>query len=919
MTTPYVCTSCRSHLIRRFGRPKLRWQSRATFISLKEPQPAGSNDIPSLHGDDRRKSRLGSGNNQSRVPHISRHGPRTDSRDDILEKLFASSVEADGENQAAPLPLNVKIETGDGILPTPQKEQNSWLRNLEQTIADPQIPLSVSWQLFRQHYGRRNSSGYTYPLAQDRVKLSRGIVFQALLKATVEAWSQEQPLAGVPAPAEAVDLFTKLGIMRDHFWAETIWSMLASTMNQVDNRTLPTKPEDQRVALGQPNQARVLAGILGVWKSFFTTFVPNAEKTNQQEQQLLDWSCLPNAKALSSVRGGFAKDLHLRFLHFLPNLPNSSTSRSLTLAMVSTFSILYPSLRQADDGGTSQLDALPFAHFVAHLLPYAELGLPKAKSHLVSLELFAPQTVDSLISQWEHITEQAMTILTVAKKAGLSQGDWDIEPNDGGPNLDRSMESLFLKRLPRSIERMDLGRAERLWLEVQRWYKQESSSIRVAGLAETEIAKVHPGDSASGVLIPEIPARLNHRFLMVFMALRRPQRAIDVWNSMISSGQQPTSASWCAMIDGCGTARDTKALESVWQKMCASGVKPDVGCWTSRIHGLIIGGRWEQGILALEDMGSRWKDVVRKMEKNKRARDLNKFDSITSDVDGIVRPNTVTVNATISALLRQRKEAATRKVLRWATSFPIKFDIYTFNILLRTAFQEGRTDEAQQLLRKMEAAAIKPDVVTFTMIIDGIFRNPDPSISTSSATDLPSTINSILNEMEASGIAPNVITYGTIIDGLLKQASNLPAARAIFDHMAACKIKSSPHINTMLLTHHFAQLPPDFPEIEGLWNKIRLDGGFVDFIFYDRMIEGYAKVGETEKMMKFLVKMSREGMTPGWEALCSVLQALWKSCDWERLDEMIRDARDQSGLFKEGIRGRKGEEDFWKLIGEYES
>ncbi|KAI9749654.1 MAG: hypothetical protein M1835_001511 [Candelina submexicana] len=916
MTTPYICASCRTHLIRRSAQLKSQWQSRATFISMKEPHPAELSDIPSIQRDGGKKFKPASRNGQLRVPYKAGHDSRTDSRDDILEKLFALSAEVHRPSHRTS-PLDVTDKDRGETLPSLQNGQNSWLQNLEHTIADPQTQLSVSWQLFRQHYGRRNSPGYTNPLAQDRVKLSRGTVFQALLKATVKVWSQLDLPAGVPSPIEAIELFTNLGIMRDHFWAETIWSMLASIINQEEDIHSHSEPGDRRLALSQYDQIGGLAGILEVWKSFFATFVPKAETSNQQNQKPCDWSFLPDTKALRSVRSGFARDLHLRFLHVLPGIPNSSTSRSLTLAMVSTFSVLYPYLQREEACKASTSDALHFAHFVAHLLPYAELGLPKAKSHLMSLELFRPHTINNLTSQWEHITEQAMAVLTIAREKALPQGESNTELTDGGFHLDSSMETLFLKRLSRTVERMDLYRAEQLWLEVQEWYKQKPFSPSLDGLANSENTRSHPNGSSSGVPMAEIPARLYHRFLMVFMALRRPQRAIDVWNSMISAGQQPTAASWCAMLDGCGTARDAKALEDVWQKMCVSGVKPNVGCWTSRIHGLISGGWWEKGVLALEEMGNKWKDAVRRSQKYKIAGDLLNY-SITGDVDGIVKPNTVTVNAAVSALLRQRKQDATRKVLRWATSFQIKFDIYTFNTLLRTALREGRTDEAQELTRRMEVAAIKPDVVTFTMILDGIFRNADPSISTLSATDQQTTVKNILDEMEASGIAPNVYTYGTIIDGLLKQDLNLPAARAIFDHMAARNIKSSPHINTMLLTHHFAQLPPDLTEIEGLWNRIRLEGGFVDSIFYDRMIEGYASLGETEKMMKFLLRMSHEGMAPGWEALCSVIQALRESDDWERLNGIITDARGQRGLFKDGIRGTKGEENFWRLVGECE-
>ncbi|KAH0566048.1 hypothetical protein GP486_000541 [Trichoglossum hirsutum] len=498
----------------------------------------------------------------------------------------------------------------------------------------------------------------------------------------------------------------------------------------------------------------------------------------------------------------------------------------------------------------------------------------------------------------------------------------------GRVSSQKELEVSLLGRLNRALEEKNLRRVDHAWRTARAWYSDGRDALSDAkGLSGGAEGLRHAGKSQSPVEGAQSEARLKmsvnlyNRFILVFMALKQHDRAVDVWNDMVMTGQQPTVESWHAFIDGCRKARDAKGIENVWRRMLAAGVRPDAWCWTSRIHGLIDSGKWEQGIDALQQMGTIWLEAAKSRKRRKR-RGEKSIDgteiSVMGDVGDSIKPNTATINATISALLRQRRVDAAERVLRWASSLGIPSDVITFNTLLRPMIKSGSISEAMTLVREMESLGVKPDVATFTIIIDGLFQDPtDPILPTPKAgRDTPITaITDILAQMEAVGIPANVRSYGTLIDGLLGAHKNLPATRAILAHMASRGIKPSTHIYTMLLMHYFSQTPPDLPAIEALWRCVCLDSACVpDLIFYERMIEGYAHVGDTMKMMYFLNRLPREGKGPSWYVLGKVVGTLVEKENWEGVAMVVSDVLEGKGVAEGGINGWNGKDEFWDLV-----
>jgi len=413
------------------------------------------------------------------------------------------------------------------------------------------------------------------------------------------------------------------------------------------------------------------------------------------------------------------------------------------------------------------------------------------------------------------------------------------------------------------------------------------------------------------------------------------QRTVEAWNEITLSGRKPTIATWHAMIDGCRKARDPAAIEEVWQRMIASGAKPDIGCWTTRIDGLMSAGKWKLGLRIFYEMGQTWlkasqsskgSDTLEQSttaantlnERNSTSNDnLSNKESINSQISNAanhpVKPNVTLFNAVISKLVRLRKSDLVGQTLAWGDKFDIQSDVVTFNTLLRSNIRDGDFGDTLALMQIMQERGIKPDVVTFTIIIDGLFRQKDTQPEKAQTTFL----SNLLSDMESSGIPANAYTYSTIINGLLKYHSNVDAVSAVLTHMSSRNVKLSPHIYTILLTYYFEQEPADLMGIETLWNRIRLSGDIVDAVFYDQMIEGYAKLGRIDKMTTFLKRMSEERKQPSWGTLAVVVKTLANSGEWLGAQEIVKDFQIVRNVTENRPIGR-AEEKFWKIVNELE-
>jgi pentatricopeptide repeat protein len=202
-------------------------------------------------------------------------------------------------------------------------------------------------------------------------------------------------------------------------------------------------------------------------------------------------------------------------------------------------------------------------------------------------------------------------------------------------------------------------------------------------------------------------------------------------------------------------------------------------------------------------MAGRVTDTVRMLEAMRR------------QDDSASHPDHVTYTTVVSALVKAGLMDRARQVLAEMTRIGVPANRITYNILLKGYCQQLQIDEAKELLREMaDDAEIKPDVVSYNILIDGCILVDD------SAGAL-----AFFNEMRARGIPPTKISYTTLMKAFA--LSGQPKlANKVFDEML-----NDPRVKA-------------------------------DLIAWNMLIDGYCRLGLIEEAKNIVQKMKENGFNP---------------------------------------------------------
>ncbi|KAK6244765.1 hypothetical protein QUC31_011174 [Theobroma cacao] len=240
----------------------------------------------------------------------------------------------------------------------------------------------------------------------------------------------------------------------------------------------------------------------------------------------------------------------------------------------------------------------------------------------------------------------------------------------------------------------------------------------------------------------------------------------------------------------------------VFEKLLPNSIKPSseapllpkVYAPNSRIYTTLMKGYMKAG---------RVSDTVRMLE------------AMRHQGDKASHPDHVTYTTVVSAFVKAGLMDRAREVLAEMTRIGVPANWITYNILLKGYCQQLQIDKAKELLREMaDDAEIKPDVVSYNILIDGCILIDD------SAGAL-----AFFNEMRERGIAPTKISYTTLMKAFA--LSGQPKlANKVFDEMLR-----DPRVK-------------------------------VDLVAWNMLVEGYSRLGLVEEAKKIIQRMKEKGFYP---------------------------------------------------------
>ena len=677
-------------------------------------------------------------------------------------------------------------------------------------------------------------------------------------------------------PADVIKVYQKHGVMR-YWWHEVLWSQLAQALRlKYQKKNEQSEEEASQEIIPLAGIKTLLDEILQVWNLFMQTY--NAIPASVSVQG----DVTASSGVAIEAQPPLPKAMTSQFLRLIPKHPQRMQVRQMSAAAILTLDCLE----------SENHDGVPYlTRFFRTLKKARILDSQIAKRSLA--EAGVPLSIiEQALSSWG---------------SSLARDGMQTSPQNGRTQS-ANVKTLDWSKEATSSRLADIGAVFKRSNpeEAFEYWQSFQNHLKTHGYGDQE--------STDLVFI---------RFLRIFWALRRSNHAIEVWNVMVKMGRTPSQMHWNSMLLGCYPGNDSQSMQEIWANMWRSGLEPDIFTWTTYIYGLIKCNKIQDGFAVLEQLGRSWK----KEPPGAGLANMSS-DEITqrTDIKGDIRLHPV--NAALSALVHKEKYDLTQTVVRWALSQGLRLETSTFNILLRPLVRVGTQDQIQSHLQLMGTHNCIPDIVTYTILLNGLLSNPDSPFHHHTPEDQESTITTILTQMETQNLNLTPQSYTILLNGLIGKPTsnsqtprtvNIPLAKLILNHMSARHIPPSPHLYTILLTHYFSLNPPDLPAIDSLLTSIhssRSTTHLPDTVFYDRLIEGYASLGEIEKALKILREIPERGKTPGYVALQVLLRKMAEMGEWELCREMVGDVEREGGLLRHGVGGWRGKGQWWALVDE---
>ncbi|KAH6681811.1 hypothetical protein B0J14DRAFT_468727 [Halenospora varia] len=838
MNASYLRKACRPRILRprtTLLHPNgIQWQ-RATFISL-----SGSNKDPPTTTDEFLEETDGQGRlrGRPRIPEnpITRPRKPATSQADVLEALFEESLTPEDRLLTEDPHSNTSLES--------YKHAETLKRKLEHSH-----PVTDSFQFFLEHFGPNSVSGL--PSSGGSLPTYIRSLAMQLLQALVAAKAKFPASQSLPTITEISSLYACLGILQSIEWTEMVLNLLETLLKM-----------RQQEARSEDDERFLLQDLLGAWN----VVCRRPERSPELPSSLsafdeLDWSKVPEISRADIIKihrsqRFFMQKVYGAFQFLTPNVSQKRLHNNFPQAAMATYGFLKEKL---PDEVTSNLAS--FMRALGNVL--GVYGSDIVRSCSDSDETDRHGVVKTFVKNeaWPILKES----LETSSSTSPVEAPLPSTPRD--PRIYRGLQNALKSR--------DVSEVDRLWAVAQQLpvNKEGTQQLLIRRDSEDKQYTLTPA--------------LADLFLYTYMAVRRPNRAIDVWNHMAAQGLAPTLQTWNAMLTGCRKGFDRESLEAVWHRMLASSIQPDAHCWTTRIVGLIECGRIDAAMMALEDMGRSWVFA--------KKRELQNPDGPQMADNG--KPSTETVNAAIDALMDKKLPDVAVRVLAWSTKLRIRPNATTYNTLLKNLTRMGKSREAAALLKEMEENGMHADAVTYTSIIEESLRN---SAEMSNEEQLR-TVSQLLGEMKSSGITPNLHSYGKIIFQLLRRPlhahyndRDLSVVNAVLQRMASEGLQPSTYIYTMLVIYCFQMQPPDLDGVRGLIERADADG-VTDNIFWDRCLENYAKIGETASAMLLLRKVEEKRHLVGYQALLEILTALIQNDELDQARSLVRNTMEIRG------------------------
>ncbi|GER36897.1 pentatricopeptide (PPR) repeat-containing protein [Striga asiatica] len=197
-------------------------------------------------------------------------------------------------------------------------------------------------------------------------------------------------------------------------------------------------------------------------------------------------------------------------------------------------------------------------------------------------------------------------------------------------------------------------------------------------------------------------------------------------------------------------------------------------------------------------------------------------------------------------------------ILGWFSKRGCTADKYTFNTLLTGLFREKRTNDAQELLRKMVEERL------CELGIEGMVDEAE----------------GVVEIMKQQHVIPNVACYNALMNGFCLQG-RMDKARNVFDSLCSSK-NCAPDVITYdtLINGYCRKMKMDDAMV--IFREMPHKGIKPDVVNYTTILRGFFRAGKWRLALDIFYEMQAVGLKPNFYTYCNLLDGLCRNGQVER-------------------------------------
>lgn len=369
------------------------------------------------------------------------------------------------------------------------------------------------------------------------------------------------------------------------------------------------------------------------------------------------------------------------------------------------------------------------------------------------------------------------------------------------------------------------------------------------------------------------------------LAERGDSRAVSkAWETALKisklNGKRLSESTLIEFMKIFNTIGNARESQNIWNTLLKSGITPSTDAWNVLLVTVSKIGPFQSRLGQVEFVKGKISAPNAQTTATliKLYTQFKKFQKVEELAQGNLNTSVIG-QAYLQSVATRGDFAKVEEVMNTLKGNGVHLDIQSYNKVLSSALEQRNYERFAELLTELRSSGVALDVATYSIWMDynlKILANRG-EVPTDYAFEL------FFRELEESGIKPNVFTFTAIMDNLSKVGS-IETSQYLFRYLQSRKMASTVSYISLITSEFDAGLVND---AEAHFQEFLAEGHTVTSAHWAALFKGFARNGRSDKCREYLVSLNAKPALVNRFSLYFLLSAARNKRDAELADQVF--------------------------------